>query len=114
MAQASKKNALPSRDAPPTAAATAILDVAERLAQTRGYNGFSYADIAVQLGVTKASLHYHFPSKAELGFALIERYHRLFVAALEAIDGQTTLPQEKLRQYVALYDSVLNNERMCL
>lgn len=71
MAVSSKKNSLPSRAAPPTAAATAILNVAERLAQTRGYNGFSYADIAAQLGVTKASLHYHFPSKAELGRALM-------------------------------------------
>ena len=103
-----------SRAAPPTAAATAILDVAERLAQTRGYNGFSYADIAAQLGVTKASLHYHFPSKAELGRALIGRYHTLFGAALDAIDQQTKAPCEKLKRYAGLYDSVLSNERMCL
>src|SRR6266851_3631211 len=105
---------IPSRTAAPTAAATAILDVAERLAQTRGYNGFSYADIAAELGVTKASLHYHFPSKAELGRALIERYHGLFCAALDAIDRQTKPPQEKLKRYVGLYDAVLSNERMCL
>ena len=43
-----------------TAHRTPILDVAERLAQTRGFNGFSYADIATELDVTKASLHYHF------------------------------------------------------
>jgi TetR/AcrR family transcriptional regulator, transcriptional repressor for nem operon len=110
----SKQQSLPSRTAPPTPAATAILDVAERLAQTRGYNGFSYADIAAELGVTKASLHYHFPSKAELGRALIARYHGLFVAALDAIDRQTKSPQEKLERYVGLYDSVLSNERMCL
>ena len=47
--------------------ASRILDVAERLAQTQGYNGFSYADIAAELGITKASLHYHFASKADLG-----------------------------------------------
>src|SRR6202167_1296118 len=99
---------------PPTAAATAILDVAERLAQTRGYNGFSYADVAAQLGVTKASLHYHFASKAELGRALIERYRGLFGAALNAIDQQTGDSREKLRQYVELYNSVMSNERMCL
>jgi TetR/AcrR family transcriptional repressor of nem operon len=110
----SKKNSLPSRTAPPTAAATAILDVAERLAQTRGYNGFSYADIAAQLGVTKASLHYHFPSKAELGRALIERYRVLFGVALEAITQQVMEPHEKLKRYVGLYNSVLSNERMCL
>jgi TetR/AcrR family transcriptional regulator, transcriptional repressor for nem operon len=109
-----KKTPLVARTAPPTAAATAILDVAERLAQTLGYNGFSYADIAAQLGVTKASLHYHFPSKAELGRALVERYRGIFGAALVAIDAQTREPTEKLRQYVALYNSVLSNERMCL
>jgi len=109
-----KKTPPPSRSAAPTAAATAILDVAEQLAQTRGYNGFSYADIATQLGVTKASLHYHFPSKAELGRALIERYRGLFGAALEEIDELTREPREKLRKYVGLYNSVLSNDRMCL
>src|SRR5271170_7068139 len=87
-----------SGPAPSTEAARAILDVAEQLAQTRGYNGFSYADIAAELGVTKASLHYHFPSKAELGRALIVRYHGLFGAALDSIDGQTKSPQEKLKR----------------
>jgi TetR/AcrR family transcriptional regulator, transcriptional repressor for nem operon len=109
-----KNNSRPPRTAAPTAAATAILKVAEQLAQTRGYNGFSYADIAAQLGVTKASLHYHFASKAELGRALIERYRVLFGVALDAIDQQTKEPQKKLKQYVGLYNSVLSNERMCL
>lgn len=97
-----------------TAAATAILDVAEQLAQTRGYNGFSYADIAAQLNVTTPSLHYHFPSKVHLGSVLIDRYHRSFTAALEAIDRQTDKPIEKLRRYIDLYDSVLRNDRLCL
>jgi TetR/AcrR family transcriptional repressor of nem operon len=98
----------------PTAAARAILDVAEQLAQTRGYNGFSYADIAAKLGVTTPSLHYHFPSKAELGSALIERYSAVFGAALEAIDQRNLAPLEKLQKYVGLYDSVMLNDRMCL
>src|SRR6202050_5213821 len=100
MTQLLKKKSLPSRAAPPTAAATAILDVAEQLAQTRGYNGFSYADIASQLGVTKASLHYHFPSKAELGRALIDRYQTNFGGALRAIDSGIKKPTEKLDRYI--------------
>jgi TetR/AcrR family transcriptional regulator, transcriptional repressor for nem operon len=109
-----KKDFPASRTASPTAAAIAILDVAEQLAQTRGYNGFSYADIAAQLNVTKASLHYHFPSKAELGRALIERYRTVFEAALESIDRETSEAQGKLVKYVGLYDSVLSKKRMCL
>ena len=58
--------------------AARILDVAERLVQLRGFNGFSYADIAAELHITKASLHYHYAGKAELGRALIERYAERF------------------------------------
>lgn len=97
-----------------TAAAQRILDIAEGLAQTRGFNGFSYADIATKLAVTKASLHYHFPSKADLGRALIVRYQEVFAEALAAIDRQTNDAREKLRRYIALYESVLRNDRMCL
>jgi|ERR1700722_13396393 len=114
MSSPAKKLARAAAPGPLSAAATAVLDVAEKLAQTRGYNGFSYADIAAQLGVTKASLHYHFPSKAQLGTALIDRYHSSFRDALDAIDRQTEEPAEKLRRYVDLYDSVLRNDRMCL
>ena len=114
MAKSLKEKLRPSAAAPATDAARAILDVAEHLAQTKGYNGFSYADIAAELGVTKASLHYHFPSKAELGRSLIVRYRAVFGAALEAIDQQAARPPEKLRQYVELYAAVMRNDRICL
>ena len=91
-----------------------ILDIAERLVQTRGYNGFSYADIAQAMKVTKASLHYHFPAKADLGARLIERYERKFLAALAKIDDDTGDAREKLRRYAALYEDVLSDNRMCL
>jgi TetR/AcrR family transcriptional regulator, transcriptional repressor for nem operon len=91
-----------------------ILDVAERIVQTRGFNGFSYADIAGELGVTKASLHYHFPSKAELGSALIARYAERFADALDAIDAAGLSARESLTAYAALYLRVLQGDRMCL
>jgi TetR/AcrR family transcriptional repressor of nem operon len=91
-----------------------ILDIAEKLVQTRGFNGFSYADIASVLHVTKASLHYHFPTKAELGRRLIERYHEGFSAALQRIDIQTADPRQKLQRYVQIYADVLRRNRMCL
>jgi TetR/AcrR family transcriptional regulator, transcriptional repressor for nem operon len=94
--------------------ATRILDVAERLVQTRGFNGFSYADIAAELGITKASLHYHFPGKAELGEALINRYGERFAEALTAIDDSDSDAREKLDAYVDLYAEVLRGQRMCL
>ena len=68
----------------PSDTADRILDVAERLVQMLGFNGFSYADIAAELKITKASLHYHFATKAELGARLIARYQGRFQAALAA------------------------------
>jgi|SRR5271165_1308422 len=94
--------------------ATRILDVAERLAQVRGFNGFSYADIAAEVGITKAALHYHFASKAGLGNALISRYAARFGEALAAIDAGTTAPPAKLQGYAELYVGVLRSQRMCL
>ena len=91
-----------------------ILDIAERLVQTRGFNGFSYADIAKAMQVTKASLHYHFPAKADLGKRLIERYEQNFLAALERVDAQSADAREKLRRYAAIYGEVLKDDRMCL
>ena len=94
--------------------ATRILDVAERLAQVRGFNGFSYADIAAELGITKAALHYHFASKADLGEALIGRYATRFSEALAEIDAGASAAPAKLRSYAGLYVDVLRNQRMCL
>jgi TetR/AcrR family transcriptional regulator, transcriptional repressor for nem operon len=90
------------------------LEVAERLVQVRGFNGFSYADIATELHITKASLHYHFPGKAELGEALIARYSARFADALERIDRETTDARAKLDAYVSIYSGVLRANRMCL
>lgn len=91
-----------------------ILDVAERLLQVRGYNGFSYGDVAAELDITRAALHYHFTGKAELGLALIERYAARFGAALDQLDASAPDASAKLRGYTALYADVLSADRMCL
>ena len=91
-----------------------ILDVAERLVQVRGYNGFSYADVAAELKVSKASLHYHFPGKAELGEALLARYTERFAFALAAIEAESEDASARLEGYAGLYADVLRGRRMCL
>lgn len=91
-----------------------ILDVAERLVQTRGFNAFSYADIAAELNITKAALHYHFASKAILGERLVDRYRENFLSALNRIDEQFPDTRSRARAYVAIYTSVVAQQRMCL
>jgi TetR/AcrR family transcriptional regulator, transcriptional repressor for nem operon len=97
-----------------TAGAPAILDAAEGLVQRKGFNGFSYADVASELHVTRASIHYHFAGKADLGEALITRYGARFNEALADIDERLDDEREKLAAYAELYAGVLANDRMCL
>lgn len=91
-----------------------ILDVAQDLVQTRGFNAFSYGDIAKALKVTNASLHYHFPSKADLGNSLISRYEERFLQALDAIDAGGGTMIVRFRAFINVYADVLSTNHMCL
>jgi TetR/AcrR family transcriptional repressor of nem operon len=93
-----------------------ILDLAEMLIQTRGYSAFSYQDISDSLGIRKASIHYHFPSKTDLGIAVIDRYAARFGAALAAIsDDQSQSAMAMLDFYVEPYVGFAKTpDRICL
>lgn len=93
-----------------------ILDIAETLIQTRGYNAFSYQDISDALGIRKASIHYHFPSKADLGRAVVDRYAARFDAALAAIAEDTGQPSmAMLDQYLVPYVAFAGTpDQVCL
>src|SRR5579885_2035616 len=91
-----------------------ILDIAERLAQQRGFNGFSYADVAAELQITTASLHYHFAGKAELGRAMLTRYTQRFREALTGIEAAVPEAPARLVAYTELYAGVLREQRLCL
>ncbi|NEQ47369.1 MAG: TetR/AcrR family transcriptional regulator [Leptolyngbya sp. SIOISBB] len=96
------------------ATAQQILDVAQDLVRCRGYSAFSYADISRQVGIRKASIHYHFPSKEELGKELVKRYHTTFQHKLRAIEQSESDPRQQLQQFVGLYRSGLSECQMCL
>ena len=68
-----------------TDTASKILDVGQELIQTRGYSAMSFQDIAGQVGIKKPSVIHHFPSKSDLGVAIIRRYRDTFASQLEAI-----------------------------
>lgn len=77
-----------------------ILDIAERLLERRGYNAFSYQDIADELGIRKASLHYHYASKADLGMALTSRHAQRMATLLRNADERNLNAWEKLDIFV--------------
>jgi len=86
-----------------------ILDIAEQLLLTRGFNAFSYQHISSALGVRNAAIHYHFPKKTDLGVALIQRYCRRFE---RFVDAQRALPPtEQLERYFTLTDTYYAQEQ---
>jgi TetR/AcrR family transcriptional repressor of nem operon len=93
-----------------------ILDLAETLIQTRGYSAFSYQDIADSLGIRKASIHYHFPSKTDLGIAVVDRYVERFGAGLVAISEDQSQPSMAMLDfYVEPYVAYAKTpDRVCL
>jgi TetR/AcrR family transcriptional regulator, transcriptional repressor for nem operon len=98
-----------------SATADRVVEAATSVVQTRGYNGFSYADIAEMVGIRKSSLHHHFPGKGDLGQEVATRYRRAFGEALAAIESETGDPTARLERYVALYARQLSEHgRMCL
>lgn len=86
-----------------------ILDLAEALLLSHGFNAFSYQQVSRELGVRNAAIHYHFPHKTDLGVALVERYRRRlsrFVAAQSAL-----APREQLERYFSLAFSYFQHDK---
>ena len=89
-----------------------IVKTAEELILSYGYQGFSYNDIASAINIRKASIHYHYPKKENLGIAFIRKYSRLF-----SLWGKRLGPisnQEKLKAFCRMYGTLSNNcTRIC-
>jgi TetR/AcrR family transcriptional regulator, transcriptional repressor for nem operon len=91
-----------------------VLDIAQDLIQTRGYNDFSFRDIAEVVGIKSASIHYHFASKTDLGIALVTRYRTAFAEELRGIDDCRATAPKRLKAFIALFRRTLADDRLCL
>lgn len=93
----------------------AILAAAKRTAQAHGYGGLNFRDIAAEVGIKAASIHYHFPSKADLGAAVAKRYWEDTSTQLDAMLDETPEPVRCLRRYPEVFRMSLQaGNRMCL
>ncbi|MGK7890318.1 MAG: TetR/AcrR family transcriptional regulator [Leptolyngbyaceae cyanobacterium] len=91
-----------------------ILDVAQGMVRNRGYSAFSYADISEQVGIRKASIHYHFPSKENLVTMLVKRYRDRMMRECDRITQSDLDPDEQLMQFSQLYRDGLQQDQICL
>ena len=93
----------------------AILEVARRMAQAHGYGGLNFREIGAEVGIKAASIYPHFPSKADLGAAVVKRYWEDTPAELEALSAATGDPTKALQAYPRLFRRSLEaDNRICL
>ncbi|MET2832092.1 TetR/AcrR family transcriptional regulator [Mesorhizobium shangrilense] len=76
-----------------------ILASAQNFIVSGGYNGFSYADIAEVVGIRKASIHHHFPSKVDLVRTLVERHRERAEAGMADLESKVPDPVALLQTY---------------
>jgi TetR/AcrR family transcriptional repressor of nem operon len=89
-----------------------ILDSAQRLTQTRSFHGFSFQDIADEIGIRKASLYHHFESKDDVAVAMLRRAADWVSAQFKKVEGRE--PKERLEAYFDLFRQIHGKaERMC-
>ena len=73
-----------------------ILELAESYIQIKGFNAFSYLDLAADIGIKAASIHYYFRRKDDFAFALVERTHELHMSAFRNMDIDIGNPTDRL------------------
>jgi len=94
---------------------TALLNAAEHVVRRKGYDGFSYADLAASVGIRNASIHYHFPTKADLSLALMQRYLAGFETLCAAIEADHQTAARRLGALIDHYrDSTQDGRCLCL
>lgn len=83
--------------------------------QARGYNALSFRELAAAVGIKSASVHYHFPTKGDLGAALAQRYAQDGAVTLTALEAADPDPAACMAGYAAIFRAALENDnRMCL
>ncbi|MCG8575886.1 MAG: TetR/AcrR family transcriptional regulator [Flavobacteriales bacterium] len=89
-----------------------ILETADQLIRTKGYNAFSFRDISDTVGIRKASIHYHFPTKSALGVAILQKRIGQFHKMQEKYS--TASPLQKLKAFLSIYEGIHVEEKVCL
>jgi TetR/AcrR family transcriptional repressor of nem operon len=89
-----------------------LLNHAQILIRQRGYNGFSYRDLAEHVGVKTASIHYYFPTKEDLLLEVVNDYAARVSANINAID-ETLSAKDQLDRYAQLFANA-PSDQICL
>ena len=87
---------------------------ATKAIQYGGFNSLSFRTLADEVGVKSSSVHYYFPEKSDLAQALIEKYTEDFLITLTSISATQKTPKEQLKEFVTIFETLIDKEYMCL
>ena len=95
--------------------ATRLLDAAEARMRASGYHAVSFRDLAADLGIKSASVHYYYPKKEALGAAVVDRYREDFVRVLEEALGGLSDPKDRLQAVAGAFrQALVDSDKICL
>lgn len=89
-----------------------IIKIADSFIREKGFNAFSFYDISNKVGIKTASIHYHFPSKADLGVAVINDHVEKLNIVVE--EFRLKSPVDKLNKFFSIYSNIKNENKICL
>jgi len=90
-----------------------LMDLAEERIRDAGYRGFSFRELAAEMGIKSASVHHHFPTKAGMAAAVARRYGERFFDLVGPRSGECA--NDVIATYRAIFRNVIERDgRMCL
>jgi TetR/AcrR family transcriptional repressor of nem operon len=91
-----------------------ILRLGMEFIQTYGYNAFSYADIAKELKIKNAAVHYHFPGKEDLLAGIVEQYIQRYRDLAQSLETPGITARQKIKAFIDRYSTLCEQGRICL
>ncbi|MFN8438543.1 MAG: TetR/AcrR family transcriptional regulator [Cytophagales bacterium] len=89
-----------------------LISAADDLIRSKGYNAFSFKDLSVQVGIKTASIHYYFPTKTDLGVAIVQEHLRRFVVFEKNVATLNSL--QKIECFLEIYQDIKNEHKICI
>lgn len=89
-----------------------IVKLGDHLIRDKGYNAFSFYDISRKLKIKNASIHYHFPTKTDLGISILKFHDSKLDVLMNSVSGKS--PMVKLKAFLSIYSNIRTEDRVCL
>ncbi len=90
-----------------------VLAHSRALLRTRGFNAFSHRDLAALVGVKSSSVHYYFPTKEDIGLALVEEYRAEVMALLASLEDRPVA--QRLDRFARIFvDAAASGDQWCV